>query len=138
MQENNSTIFNFGLDETGKQNLKTISLWAAVYAIVSFIGLGITILKLVIIGVKYSFEAAGSAFGSEIISIAITLLINILLFNASSQLRKALDSVDQSLLTRGLSSLKSYFKVCGILLIIVLVFVFLGLLIVIMARGRTY
>lgn len=138
MQENNSSIFNFGFDDAGKSHLKNISQWAGICAVVAFVALGITLLEIVMMATRSSY-AAGNILGTSFFQVVISLLMNILLYNASAQIRKALNAVDQTQLTRGLRTLKTYFKVYGILLIIVMVIVFFVLVFYIVSgTSRNY
>jgi hypothetical protein len=138
MQDTNKSIFEFGLDDTGKSHLKSIAQFAGITAIIGFASLLLTIVSLVMVS-SSRYSSAGSNIPSTFISVAINLIMNILLLNASNKIKKAISGLDQSSLTQGLSNLKTYFKVYGILLIIVIVLVLLIVLVGIIAgAGRGY
>jgi hypothetical protein len=119
--DNDGNIFDSTLDKTTRANLKNIALWATISAIANFAGLLLTIVQLVYLIKKFS-SVASSSF-SSLISIIISLVMNVILLMASLQIRKALNTFDQSLLNRGLANFKIYFKVYGILLILAIAIV---------------
>lgn len=119
MTENNIQLFENNLDEPGKDQLKSISLWATITAIASFASTAISIIQLVNLVVGYSLYTGGLVLQSVIV-ILVGLLMNTVLLVASVQVRKGLAHLDQSLLTRGLGMLKTYFKIYGILVILVI------------------
>lgn len=101
-----------------KDNMRPAATWGRISAIVSFISAGLSLLESL---------RRGNIFGS-FITAAISVTIAIYLFNFGNQTRKGLDNIDQPELEEGLNSLRRYFKILTILLI---VGVSLGLLVVI-------
>ncbi|MEP6676858.1 MAG: DUF5362 family protein [Ferruginibacter sp.] len=128
MEEDKLSIFEPGIDDNVKSNLQNISQWATITAIASLVGLGITILQLILLAAKYSFSFAGQQFLESIIQIVVSIIMNVLLFNAASQIKKSLNAPDQSMLNKGLANLKAYFKIYGIVFIIVMVIVLLAII----------
>jgi len=60
-----------------------------------------------------------------LITAVISLLLNITLFQAASNLKKGLVQTDQNFFGVGLAKLATYFKIIGVIIIIILVFVVL-------------
>jgi hypothetical protein len=137
-----NTIFDITIDEEGKSHISSIAQWANISAIVGFSGIVISILAVVISLMRvseYSSTAtsAGSGIFGLLITTSIALLLNITLINAGTNLKKGIDQTEQGHFNLGLTKLAMYFKILGILTIIVLVIVTLVLLAVtIVGVGR--
>jgi len=101
-----------------KDNMRSAATWGRISAIVSFISAGLSLLESL---------RRGNIFGS-FITAAISVTIAIYLFNFGNQTKKGLDNIDQPELEEGLNSLRRYFKILTILLIVGLS---LGLIVVI-------
>lgn len=138
-----NTIFDLAIDEEGKSHISSIAQWANISAIVGFAGIGISIIGVVIVLIRaseFSGSAANSGSGifSLLISTAIALLLNITLINAAINLKKGIDQTDQGHFSLGLTKLAMYFKILGILTIIILVIATLVLLVVaLVGAGRS-
>jgi Family of unknown function (DUF5362) len=123
-------------DDT-KIQLTEVSKWANIYAIVAFIGLGVSIISGFLAMGASSRYGGGSAAASGLVGIifvgAITLLLNITLYNAAKNIKAGIDTSDQGFFNLGMAKLKTYFKITGILLIIALGFFILFFLFAIIA-----
>ena len=125
MEEKNETIFKFELNDESRVNIKGLSQWAIINAILGFISAGMSVVMFIVQSntYKYSrspifgFSPSNSPAGL-IIGMGISLTMNILLYNTSVQLKKALESNNQGELSRGFNSLHNYLKVFGILMIV--------------------
>ena len=91
-----------------KDNMRPAASWARISAIVSFISAGLSLVQSI---------RGGNIFGS-FITAAISVTIAIYLFNFGNQTKKGLDNIDQGELEEGLNSLRRYFKITTILLIV--------------------
>ena len=131
------SIFEFNLDEESKSNLSSIAQWTNINAITGFVGIAISVLSFVIgLGkLNSSGAAAGAGFLGVLIGVGISLALNLTLFAASSNIKKALENTSQGNFETGLTKLTVYFKILGILTIIAIVIFTLALLIGIMAGG---
>jgi hypothetical protein len=135
---NDTSIFDLNIDEEGKSHLATIAQWANINAIVGFISIGTTIISFAINISRYGSGAVSGILGS-LITLAITLLLNITLFDAAKNIKKGVELTEQGQFTFGLTRLAGYFKIVGILTIIVLVIFFFALLFVIlMGAGSSF
>ena len=126
--EQQNTIFNFGFDETSKDHIKTISQWAAINAILAFVGLVLNIAQFIMTSnVLYRRSSIfdlqyGTKNGFMLFcQVAISVLLNVFLYNASLQLKKGIHAMDNGMLTKGFGSLRTYYKIYGIVLIVVMV-----------------
>lgn len=127
MEEQN---IHFKLDVTPKikQDLSTAAVWASIVAIVGFVSAAISLLRGLMLG----------GFIAVIISAGIAVLLNIYLFQFGKASKKALESNDATQLDEGLSDLKTYFKIYGILVIIGLVFFVFAFLMTIISGNFIY
>lgn len=138
MENNQDTsIFEFNMDEESKSHFSGIAQWANINAIVGLVALGVSVISTVVAIGRASSYAGGSAAGggmvSLIIAIGISLALNITLLAAASNIKKGLEQTDQGFFGLGLTKLATYFKIVGILTIIVLVIAVLFFLIVLLA-----
>ncbi len=129
---NDTTIFDLNINDEGKAHLFSIAQWANISAIVGFTGIGITFISFVISIYKLGGNAVSDILGS-LITLGITFLLNITLFNAAKNIKTGVVLTEQGQFTFGLTKLASYFKILGILTIIVLVIIFFATLIGVIA-----
>lgn len=133
-QNQNNILDDFSVDDEAKTHFKDIAQWAGINAIVAFVSLGLSLITTIYSLSMISSAAAGTTFFGFLIGAAISLLLNITLLQASSNLKKGLIESDQGHFGLGLTKLATYFRITGILIIIGLVLVILALLFV-MALG---
>lgn len=120
LDDNN--IFELKINEESKSHLSNIALWANINAIVGFISLGLSII-LSILG-----KSGGTNFFGLIVIIAISLLLNITLFNAAKSIKLGVEGHEQWNFNIGLTKLATYFRIMGILFIVCIVLVGIVLL----------
>jgi ABC-type Fe3+ transport system permease subunit len=120
--ESQSSIFNdFTIDEDLKTNFNDVAKWAKINAIVGFISAGITLLTMVATLISmFGYAFGGSNTFSNTVSIAISLLLNVLLFKAAKNINDGIGANNQQQFNDGLSKLAKYFRVLGIIIIVVL------------------
>jgi hypothetical protein len=116
MESNNSSIFNFELNETSKSHIQGIAQWAKITAIIAFVSVGLSLLSSVILISKYS---SGSGFGSGLVGWIVSIMMNIILLGVSKSLVNAVLHTDQDSLNKGFSDLAKYLRIMGILCIII-------------------
>lgn len=130
------SIFEFNFDEESKTNLSSIAQWANINAIVGFAAIGISIISFIVGFGKLSGPGSSAVAGTGIlgllIGLAISLALNITLINAATNMKKGIESADQGFFTTGLTKLAVYFKIVGILTIIVISIFALAMLVVMM------
>ena len=123
------SIFEVDIDEEGKSQFSTIAQWANINAIIGFVSLGLSVISTIMAIGKVS-SAAGSGMFSLVISVAISLALNITLLAAATNIKKGIEQTDQGHFALGLNKMATYFKIMGILTIVVLVILTLALLVV--------
>jgi hypothetical protein len=135
--ENNKdiNIFELNIDEESKSHFSSIAQWANINAIVGFAALAITLVSTFI---TISTYGSNSSLSGVVVGAAISILLNVTLLAAASNIKKGITQTDQGHFGLGLTKLAGYFKLVGILTIIVLVIFVLVLLIAIMVgAGRS-
>lgn len=136
------SLFEINYDENIKQQMKGAAQWGGLAAIVSIIGSGLGVVGYFVEKQKGSsitytgyndYQVQKAADTGGFVSVVISLIIGIVLFyflnKFSRSVKKGLETNDNYFINEGLGSLSSYFKVIGILLIVVIVLVGLAALI---------
>ncbi len=119
-------IFEFEVNEESKGQLQGLSQWMQISAITAFISLALSLISTVYTYVKYSaFFGFRSAFGGFemiklLLSTVISIILNLMLIQAAANIKKGLALTDQGYFNLGLSKMATYFKIMGILIIVVL------------------
>jgi predicted lysophospholipase L1 biosynthesis ABC-type transport system permease subunit len=133
MQENvEESLLEMHLDYDGGNILRETVRWSRFLSIVGFVGAGLFILVMALLGntlmTIYSRMLPGIEAFAGIIIVAFLLLFGILgvmawmLYRFSSLTRKGIEMQDQAIFTQGLKSLKVYFLISGIFAILGLLF----------------
>lgn len=149
MEEQNQldNFFNLSFDAAARAQLKRVALWAKICSICAFVGyalsLAITILNQVN-HTDYALEAEGFSIraslgsggspGSTAVVIIIGGILNYFLYRFAVAATQGVGAMDTVKLNEGLSSLRTYFKIFGILMLIILVVGGLAIIIGIMSR----
>jgi hypothetical protein len=139
--ESQSSIFNdFAIDEDLKNNFNDLAKWAKVNAIVGFVSVGFSLLTMVaslILTFGYNYGSSNSL--TNVLSIAISLLLNAILFKAAKSINEGTATNNQLQFNTGLSNLAKYFRVLGIIIIIVLIVCVLALLVgIVVGLNRSF
>ena len=140
-QDVNKSLFDLSFDENTKQQLKGAATWGGFAAIISLAGSILAIISYFIQRgntKSYQFEGfpemrAQSQSSGNIVSAFITFIIGLVLFyflyKFSKKTKAGVDGSNQPLISEGLGSLSSYFKIIGVILILCIVFIGLAVLI---------
>ncbi|MGC4103962.1 DUF5362 family protein [Ferruginibacter sp.] len=123
-----ANLFNFTLDDTTKGHLKGIAQWTKITAILAFVSIGVSLLTIVITVVNFSTYGLGGTITGQVIVWVLSILLNVLLYNSSANIQKALATTDQQQLNKGLFQMARYFKIIGILFIVAIILVILAFL----------
>jgi uncharacterized membrane protein YjgN (DUF898 family) len=141
--EQQGSLFDLHLDQQSVNYLSEAARWSRLLSIVGFIYCGIMAVCGLFLGsmmTKMMMSSIGgndavmSGVGTAFVSFFIILMALILffpayyLFNFSTKVRRALHNNDQAVLTDSLKNLKSFFKFCGVFVIIILSFYALALI----------
>ncbi len=136
-----SSLFDLSFNDLTQQALARLARIAGVAAVLSLIVAIASILGSVVQllrPARVRLEEFGEVYKgsddkwSELAGSVLTLILFVVLFyylkRFSDRAKKALNTNDQGSLNEGLSSLATYFKIIGVLLIIGIVFAFAALL----------
>jgi hypothetical protein len=148
MEEKNQldNFFNISFDTLARSYVKSIALWAKICSVCAFVGY-VIVLAVTIFGRK-DYSAAdleGSGIGSYmrvgqsivwvLLSIIIGAIINYFLYKFSVAASQAVDTMDPVKMNQGLDHLRTYFKIYGILLVIVLGLIALAVIVIVIASA---
>jgi cell division protein FtsX len=133
--DNNVPGLNF--DATSRSQLTAVAKWINFNAIAALILLGFSVLAIIILFLKLGVfisefdpleaHSTGIMIGL-LIRFTASLLLNCILLAAAASIKKGLLFTDQAQLSQGLKRLQFYFKLTGLITIIVLILVIMGLL----------
>jgi len=123
-------FFNIAFDETTRTHLRSAANWAKIIALCAFIGYGIElVVALFASGSRYqggieddrviTFARTGNLV-VVVFTIVIGGLINFYLYRFATATVKGMDAMDGVKTTEGFNSLRIYFKIYGVILIICL------------------
>jgi hypothetical protein len=130
-QTNNLLALEAEINPEAKAHLDAIGKWAVYSAAVSFVSLGVNILTFIVTLNKVSEYGAGmggvNLFQTFLVTV-VSLLLNITLYMAGTNIKKGLLMADQGFFNVGLKKLNNYFMILGILMIIVFSIVLLVIL----------
>lgn len=137
-------IFNISFDGVGLDHLKQLSLWAKVTSICAFIGYICTLITAFFghPGAAGQAEENSAAIGITLrasgvlgafLVVVIGGAINYFLYRFAVAVGQGVQSMDALKVNSGFDSLRLYFKIIGILLIIVLSILVLALLVTLLA-----
>lgn len=101
-----------------KQDLAAAANWGFITAI----------LGLASAALSFLLNISKGMIGSSIINLAIFVLIYIFLLQFGKKVKTALQTNDQGIFLEGLKSLQTYFKILGVLLIVVLAILVIAIL----------
>jgi hypothetical protein len=146
-QNQSDTLFELRLEDENRSQIQTIAKWAKIMAVCAFVSYAIAIV-LAIFGRETAslsrfndgsvtvngFSRIGNVAGALVTAI-IGCAINYFLYRFAADIEQSISTVDQFKLNSGLSNLKTYFKILGILLLIVAGFVGLIVLLGIASGG---
>jgi hypothetical protein len=141
-------FFNISFDANMRAQIKQVALWAKICALCAFAGYVVTLVVVIFGQRDYSLEAEGfsvSAFlrsgsaGGSIVGVLVSALvggiINYFLYRFAAATGRGVESMDTLKVNEGFNSLRIYFKIFGIILIVSLSLVALGILVAIVAFG---
>ena len=119
------TIFKFGIDDTTKQSLRALAQWAKMNAILAFTSIGLSLVTIIVASMKLidAYDAGnvvGDLISRQLLIWIISLVLNIILYKSASNIQQSIVNNDQRIFNIGMSLLARYFKVIGIVFIVVI------------------
>lgn len=138
-------FFNIAFDASLRAQIRQAAVWAKICTLSAFIGYGIALVVAFFGQYSPEIEAMEGNFVrttsvvSALVTTAFGTLINYFLYRFAVATIRGMDSMDNVKANQGFNSLRIYFKICGILLIIVLSLGALAFLLAIIGGlGRGY
>ena len=134
-----ASLFDFNVDENLKQSMRGAANWAGIAAIISFAGSLLGLINYFIQRAKLqalyreygtladSSPAMTGGLIGAFISFAIGIVLFVFLMKFSRKTKLGVDCGETYHITEGISGLSVYFKVIGIILIIVIIFSLIGI-----------
>ncbi len=124
----------FSLDDNGVLLIRSLASWVMVAIVTSVLGYGIDLFDMFSDTEEYVAEGfsptitygGGSVMGTVIYTL-VGLLLNFFLYRFASQSRRALTEIDSEKLINSFRSLRIYFVVTSILMILGLLLILLGM-----------
>lgn len=123
-----SSFLDIQIDDTARTQLSALANWTSSLAIISFTSTLVSSLSSlfrpkVTPGFEdYQTTVTGTAVFGTLVALAISFLLSYFLYMFGKNAKKGLAALDQGELNEGFRNLKAYFKVMGILIIIMIVF----------------
>ena len=134
-------FFNIAFDASMRAQIKQAALWAKICTLSAFIGYAIVLVVAFFGQYSPEIESLGgsymrsmSIFGA-LVSTAFGAIINYFLYRFAVATAKGMDSMDNVKTNEGFNSLRIYFKIYGIILIIALGLCALGILVFLISFG---
>lgn len=135
LEEQDSSLFDLSIDNYSQQSLEQASKWAkflaiificiAVLGTIGFIMASDSISR--VLSFNDMFSPLSSFFFAVVIVVLIVVIVMIiLLFNFSNSVANGIRETNQAELEKGITSLKNYFMLSGIVGIIILILDLLG------------
>lgn len=129
-------IFNIEIDMISRDHLKTISTWARIIAVVGFISLGLTLIRLLVNPDSNNTAALIAMLFFVLIYLAVMTLLYVFLLRFANRTSASLNTQNQDQFNSGIGYLATYFKVLGIIIIIGISLV--GLFFMFLAIGAAF
>jgi hypothetical protein len=132
-------FFGISFDEATRVQIKQAAVWAKVITLCAFAGYAVALVVAIFGQTAYQtdFSSNGEVMGGYvrtgnmvgvILTIALGVFINYFLYRFAVATARGMDNMDPLKTNEGFNNLRRYFKIYGILIIIVLCFAVLGLL----------
>jgi hypothetical protein len=139
-QDTNKSLFDINFDDNVKRDMRGAANWGGIAAILSLTGAILSVVAHFVVRNRIASQYEGfgeyqyrSQRADTLLYVLIALIIYGFMFyflNRFAKLTKTgLDGNNPQLITDGLNNLANYFKVIGVIIIIILTLFFLGILI---------
>jgi amino acid transporter len=131
-------LFDLQVDQVGREFLKEAAKWGRFLSMIGFIGLGLLVLFILIMGIYTPsdegdfdpVDQTAAIVGAIVVSIAVVIFYFfpcLFLYRFATRLRLALDTNDTLSLNESFRNLKNTLRYIGVVTIISLVLLVLGL-----------
>src|SRR4030095_6844931 len=153
-QNQETSLFGFGIDQSSRVHLSEAAKWAKFLAIVGFVLCGLIVVAAIFAGSFFAMMSntyndgySSSAKLTGVVGVFITIfyigiailffLPYLFLFRFATRMKTALNTNDQLTLNTSFQNLKIMFRYVGILTIVMLSFYALAILMVIITAAST-
>jgi hypothetical protein len=144
-------FFNLSFDTDARQQLRQIALWSKIISLSAFAGYIVSLVVAIFGHKNYSLEAEGFSFGgyirsgNSLVGVLITAvfggIINYFLYRFAVAVDEGIQSSDALKVNMGFDSLRIYFKILGIVLVvafcIAIIIILIALIMVLSAASRS-
>lgn len=114
----NLNLFQLSVDHQTREELQRCAYWARIIAIVAFISAA---LSMIFVFINPEWEAQRSMMIMlTVVMTTISVVINVFLYRFATKTTAAINNLDQRDFAEGITGLQTYFKILGIILIIIL------------------
>ncbi|HWB90770.1 MAG TPA: hypothetical protein VG605_02920 [Puia sp.] len=138
-------FFNLAFDASTRAQLKQAALWAKICTLCAFIGYAVALVVAIFgradeaslsgEGINVTLSSSGNNVFGAVITAAIGVFINYFLYRFATATARGMDSMDTIRTNEGFNSLRIYFKIYGIILIVCLSIAALVMLVGIIGMG---
>lgn len=139
-------FFNIAFDESIRSQIKKAAQWAKICALCAFVSYGVALIVAIFGRSAGSldtdnaplngFARTGAILGA-LLSAAIGIFINYFLYRFATSTARGMDALDSVKTNEGFNDLRTYFKILGVIIIIVLGLFALGIVIGVMSIGTS-
>jgi len=118
-------FFNIAFDASMRAQIKKAALWAKICTLSAFVGYVIALVVAFFGEYSPEVESIGGSYvrttgiAGTLVSVAFGAVINYFLYRFAVATAKGMDTLDNAKTNEGFNSLRIYFKIYGVLLIIV-------------------
>jgi amino acid transporter len=121
---NDNNFENGGMNQETKNNFSSLAQLINIASIMAFVSIGVSLIGLFIGFAKPQVFGSPIPYNTQVvisfITLALTLLLNFILFNAAKNIKLGTDNDDQGSFNIGVSKLATYYKIIGIIVIVFL------------------
>lgn len=112
-------FFEISIDTAARESLRIAATWARIIAVLGLINAAITLIQTFAGGAGGNTYAFVGGALIVMIFVAIAVVINIFLLRFATNILTSLSNMNQVQFNEGINSLRMYFKIVGIIIIIV-------------------
>ncbi|MDF2190166.1 hypothetical protein [Paraflavitalea sp. CAU 1676] len=123
-----SGLFNLSIEGASRNLLQTAATWARIVAIIGFISAGISLMSSILAPSQLGAGAKWAGVFINGLFLLIFVVINYFLYRFATHTLASLSNMNQVQFNEGINSLRLYFKLIGILIIIIMALVFILIL----------
>ena len=118
MESQDLNLFQLSIEEETREELQRCAYWAKIIAFAAFISAALSVI-LVFISPEYQSQRTLMVMLTVMMTV-ISVVINIFLYRFATKTTSAINNFNQQDFAEGITGLQTYFKILGIILIIIL------------------